>query len=92
MEYIKINGHEITGADLTEIADKLLNGTTTYENLPWMQVFQKDYAQRLQQGGSKEEVLLQLLSEEGHPYHFSFLSSQKFENKELQRLKSTLEE
>lgn len=90
MEYIKINGHEITGEDLTEIAGKILDGRTSYESLPWMQSFRKDFEQQLHQGGSKEEVLLQLLSEEERPYHFSFLSSKKFDDKELERLKDTL--
>lgn len=90
MEYIKINGHEITGSDLAEIADKILNEQTTYEKLPWMQALQRDFKQRLTEGSSKEKLLLQLLSEKNHPYHFSFLASQKFEDKELQRLKDNI--
>ncbi len=90
MEKIKINGHEITGADINAIADKILAGKTTYESLPWMKILQADLAERTSDGSARDQALLQLLSEEGHPYHFGFLSSKKYDQKEFQRLQDSI--
>lgn len=87
MESIKINGHELTGASLEAIAEKILNGKTSYENLPWMQALQKDLQQAATDGTATGGALLRLLSEEGHPYHFGFLSSKEYDAPELERLR-----
>ncbi len=87
MEAIKINGHELTGDSLAAIAEKIFNGQTSYEKLPWMQALQQDLKAAAASGEAGDSALLRLLSEEGHPYHFGFLSSQEYDATELERLR-----
>lgn len=86
MERIKINGHELQGNTVQEIAEKILHQQTTYDNLPWMQQLRKDLEQKTAAGEHADKALLELIGENDFPYHFSFLKSRKLDEKELVRL------
>lgn len=48
---------------------------------------QQDLKAAAASGEAGDSALLRLLSEEGHPYHFGFLSSQEYDATELERLR-----
>lgn len=86
MERIKINGHEVQGNTVQEIAEKILQQRTTYDNLPWMQQLRLDLEKKVAAGEHADRALLELIKGTENPYHFSFLKSRKLDEKELLRL------